>query len=135
MDLPWSCSIGPGFCIVHGWGLVVTPGARIGSNVTLFHGATIGRRDPVGFNERGPSEFPTIEDDVWVGPHAIIVGAVTIGSGSRIAGGSFVAKDVAPACIVGGNPGAVLKSGAAPDVFNRAPLPLPAASNELDSTL
>jgi serine O-acetyltransferase len=43
MDLVWTTQIGGGFAIVHGWGLVVSPRARIGRNVTLFHGVTLGQ--------------------------------------------------------------------------------------------
>ena len=39
MDFPYQTAIGPGLAITHGWGLVVSPGARIGANCTLFHGA------------------------------------------------------------------------------------------------
>ena len=42
IDLPWRCAIGPGFRITHGWGLVIHDDVVIGSNVTVFHGVTIG---------------------------------------------------------------------------------------------
>ncbi len=47
VDFPWDAEIGAGLALTHGWGLVVTPGARIGSNVTLFHGVTLGCRDSI----------------------------------------------------------------------------------------
>jgi serine O-acetyltransferase len=122
VDLPWNVTAGPGLCINHGWGLVVSPGAIIGSNVTLFHGVTIGRRDRIGTDTRAEPEYPTIEDDVWIGPNAIVVGAVTVGTGTRVGGGAFVAMSVPPHCVVGGNPAQVLKTDAPADVFNRAPL-------------
>jgi len=122
MDLSWKAQIGPGLCIVHGWGLVVTPGARIGSNVTLFHGVTLGRRDRIDAGGgRSNSEYPVIEDEVWIGPHAIIVGGATIGRGSRIAGGAFVTASVPAHSVVGGNPAVVLKKDCPSDVFNRSP--------------
>ncbi len=37
-----------------------------------------------------------IEDDVWIGTHAIILKGVTIGTGSVIAAGAIVTKDVPP---------------------------------------
>ncbi|MEO6566648.1 MAG: serine acetyltransferase, partial [Casimicrobiaceae bacterium] len=66
--------------------------------------------------------YPVIGDEVWIGPHAIVVGAVTIGNGSRIGGGAFVNFDVPPRSIVSGNPGAVVRHDCTPDVMNRAPL-------------
>ncbi|WP_074773002.1 hypothetical protein [Nitrosospira multiformis] len=63
-----------------------------------------------------------IEDEVWIGPHAIIVGGVTIGRGSRIAGGAFVTENVPPYSIVSGNPSTIVKANCTPDVMNPAPL-------------
>lgn len=45
-----------------------------------------------------------IEDDVWIGTNAIILGGVHIGRGSIIAAGSVVTKDVEPYSIIGGVP-------------------------------
>lgn len=122
LDLSWKTDIEPGLAITHGWGLVVNPGARIGRNVTLFHGVTIGRRDRINSNGERLTECPVLEDEVWVGPHAIIVGGVTIGRGSRIAGGAFVTDSVPPYSIVSGNPSVIVKSGCVPDVMHPAPV-------------
>lgn len=121
IDFSWKANIGPGFAITHGWGLVVSQGASIGANVTIFHGATLGRRDRVGINGVRMTEYPIIEDEVWIGPHAIIVGGVRIGRGSRIGGGAFVLDDVPPYSVVAGNPSTIVKTGCIPDVFNPAP--------------
>lgn len=51
-----------------------------------------------------------IEDDVWLGARAIILPGVTIGTGSVIAAGSVVTKDVDPFTIVGGNPAKFIKN-------------------------
>lgn len=123
VDLPWEADIGPGFAIVHGWGLVVSPDAHIGANVTVFHGVTIGRKDDIAADgTRTLGGAPTIEDGVWIGPHAVIVGAIRIGAGSRIGGGTVVTKDVPPGSLVVGNPGKVIETNVAPDTPNPAPL-------------
>lgn len=122
MDLPWQTAVGPGLALIHGWSLVVNHGARIGSNVTLFHGVTLGRRDRISGDGQRLIEFPVLEDEVWVGPYSIIVGGVTVGRGSRIAGGAFVTEDVPPYSIVSGNPATIVKSDCTPDVMNPAPL-------------
>jgi serine O-acetyltransferase len=122
VDLSWKTDIGPGLAVTHGWGLVVSPGARIGGNVTLFHGVTLGRRDRIAADGRRTTEYPVLEDQVWVGPHAIIVGGVTIGRGSRVAGGAFVTEDVPPHSVVGGNPATILRDDCVPDVASPAPL-------------
>lgn len=121
VDLPWETKIGAGFAITHGWGLVVAPGAIIGRNVTLFHGVTLGRRDRIFSNGERAIGYPTIEDEVWIGPHAIIVGDVIIGRGSRIAGGAYVHESIPPYSVVLGNPAKVVRSNCSPDVPNRIP--------------
>ena len=122
MDFPSETRVGPGLAITHGWGLVVSPGARIGSNCTLFHGVTLGRKDDIDAAGGRNAGFPVIEDEVWIGAHAIVVGAVTVGRGARIAAGAVVTKSVPAGAIVGGNPARVLRVSAVPDVGNRAPL-------------
>lgn len=120
-DLSWRTQIGPGLAINHGWGLVVSSGAVIGKNVTLFHGVTIGQRDRILSSGERSTDFPVIEDEVWVGPHAIIVGGVRIGRGSRIAGGAFISRDVPAYSVVSGNPHVIIKTGCVPDMPNFAP--------------
>ncbi len=115
MDFPHQTTLGRGLRIDHGWGLVVNASARIGDNVTLYHGVTLGQSDHVDADGRRSTRYPVIEDDVWIGPHAIVVGA-RVGKGSRIAGGAFVNRDVPPGSLVVGNPSQVVRSGVAPDV-------------------
>lgn len=60
--------------------------------------------------ERGNDGTCIVEDDVWIGNGAIIVGGITIGKGSIIAAGSVVTKDI-PSCeIWGGVPAIKLKN-------------------------
>ena len=122
MDFPWRTKVGPGLMLTHGWGLVINPGARIGSNVTLYHGVTLGQRDRISREGVRSTEFPVLEDDVWVGPHALIIGGVVVGRGSRIAGGAVLRDSVPPYSVVMGNPASIVKSNCIPDVMNRAPL-------------
>lgn len=125
IDFSHETAVGAGLCITHGWGLVVSPGATIGANCTLFHGATLGRKDDIADDGTRRSSYPVIEDEVWIGAHAVVIGGVTVGRGARVAAGAVVTKDVPPGAIVGGNPARVLREGALPDVFNRAPLRAP----------
>jgi serine O-acetyltransferase len=118
--LPSALSAGPGLLLVHGWGIVVNKDARIGSNATLFNGVVIGRKDTISSTGR-ETEYPFIGDDVWIGPHAIIIGGVRIGDGAIVGAGSVVTKDVPAHCIVAGNPARILRSDALPDVMNRVP--------------
>lgn len=50
-----------------------------------------------------------VENDVWIGHGAIIIGGVKIGCGAIVAAGAVVTKDVPPMVIVGGNPAKIIK--------------------------
>ncbi len=118
MDLPSTIDAGPGLLLVHGWGLVVNWKAKIGSNVTLFNGVVIGQKDTITETGRR-TRYPVIGNDVWIGPHAIVIG-VSVGDGAIIGPGSVVTKDVPAGCVVAGNPASILRRDAVPDVPNRA---------------
>lgn len=119
IEIPWRTTIAAGLALTHGRGIVVSADARIGSNVTLFHGVTLGRRDQINSDGLRLTSYPVIEDDVWIGPNAIVVGGVTIGKGSRIAGGAYVLENIPPRSLVLGNPGKIIKNDCTPDVDNR----------------
>lgn len=52
----------------------------------------------------------SIENDVWIGTNAIVLGGVTIGTGSIIAAGSVVKSSIPPYSIVAGVPGKIIRS-------------------------
>jgi serine O-acetyltransferase len=98
-----STSIGRGFYLGHFGGVVITPYAILGANININQGVTI------GVASRGPlTGAPTLEDRVWVGANAVIVGKVTIGREALIAPGAYVNFDVPPNAVVLGNPGKVV---------------------------
>jgi maltose O-acetyltransferase len=49
-----------------------------------------------------------IEDDVWIGPQAVILKGVTIGAGAFVEPGSVVSTDVPRRARVLGNPARVV---------------------------
>lgn len=58
-----------------------------------------------------PESSPiVIKDRVWIGMNATILKGVTIGEGAVVGAGSLVAKDVAAATMVAGNPAKVVRS-------------------------
>jgi len=56
------------------------------------------------YDWKGKDQVTYIEDDVWIGYGAVIMGGVTINAGAIIAAGSVVTKDVDAYSIYGGNP-------------------------------
>ena len=61
--------------------------------------------------EQGNNKYPPtiVEDDVWIGIHAIIMPGLRIGTGVIIGAGSIVTKDVSPYAVVVGVPGRIIK--------------------------
>lgn len=118
-----GATIGPGFFIDHGMGVVIGETAEIGADVTLYHGVTLG-----GTSLAKGKRHPTLEDRVVVGAGAKILGAITIGADSRIGANAVVVKSVPPNSVVVGVPGQIVKRSKphtaqdAPDL-NHAQLP------------
>lgn len=85
LDVPSHTEIGPGLYIPHPVGTVVSA-RRIGSNVTLVSGVTLGMR--------GDGAFPTLGDNVYVGAGARILGGIVVGDDVNIGANAVVLKDV-----------------------------------------
>lgn len=109
-DIDRQARIGPGMLIMHRVGITIGP-AVIGSNCVLHQNVTIGERVAGGLHGT-----PHIGENVWIGPGAILSGAITIGDGATISAGSVVSRDVPARSLVSGNPGRVI----AQDYDNRA---------------
>jgi serine acetyltransferase len=86
--IPPSIEVGSRLRIPHGGrGLVIHESCRIGSDVTLYHRVTLG--------QRGPELLaPVLEDGVYVGTGAILLGAIRVHEDARIGAGAVVIKDV-----------------------------------------
>lgn len=93
---------------------------KIGSNVLMgrwvtisdnSHGQNISNETGLPPNDRDLySKGPVIiEDNVWIGDKVTILAGVTIGKGSIVGANSVVTKNVAPTCIVAGNPAKLIK--------------------------
>lgn len=100
-----GATIGKGFFIDHGMGVVIGETAEIGDNVTLYHGVTLG-----GTSWQKGKRHPTLEDNVVVGAGAKILGPFKVGKGSIIGAGSVVIKEVPPNSTVIGIPGRAVHS-------------------------
>ena len=84
----------------------VRGGVRIGDNVSISPQVAISTAahsalDPAFRVEIRPV---VIEDNVWIGMRATILGGVTLGRGCVVAAGAIVTKDVPPLTIVAGVP-------------------------------
>jgi len=97
-----AARLGRGLFIDHGMGVVIGETAEVGENVTLLQGVTLG-----GTSLKREKRHPTLGDNVVVGAGAAVIGAITIGAGSRIGAGSVVVRDVPANSVVVGVPGRV----------------------------
>ncbi|RJP17664.1 MAG: serine O-acetyltransferase [Deltaproteobacteria bacterium] len=98
-----GATIGEGFFIDHGMGVVIGETSEIGKNVTLYHGVTLG-----GTSWNKGKRHPTIGDNVIVGAGASILGNIRIGENSKIGSGSVVNREVPPNSTVVGIPGRIV---------------------------
>jgi serine O-acetyltransferase len=89
--------------IDHGMGVVIGETAEVGCDVTLYHGVTLG-----GVSLEKGKRHPTIQDRVVIGAGAKVLGAITVGEGSRIGANAVVVADVPPNSVVVGVPGQVV---------------------------
>ena len=106
IDIHPAATIGPRLFIDHGTGVVIGETAEVGADVTLYHGVTLGGSSL----ERG-KRHPTLGDRVVVGAGAKVLGAITIGEGSRIGANAVVVRDVPPDVVVVGVPGEIVRRG------------------------
>jgi serine O-acetyltransferase len=102
-----GATIGRGFFIDHGMGVVIGETAEIGENVTLYHGVTLG-----GVSWEKIKRHPTLGDNVVIGSGAKILGPFTVGKDSKVGSNSVVVKEVPPNSTVVGIPGRVVMSAA-----------------------
>ena len=101
IDIHPGATIGRGFFIDHGTGVVIGETCVIGRNVKLYQGVTLGARsfqkDSEGHLVKGIKRHPNVEDDVIIYANATILGGDTvIGKGSIIGGNVWLAHSVPP---------------------------------------
>ena len=94
-DIHPGADIGGGIRITHTAGLVIGRGARIGSNVTILHGVTIGGSGRQWFRSDYSDGYPTIGDDTHVMAYAMILGPITVGRGCFVGANAVLAHDLA----------------------------------------
>jgi len=95
IDIHPGAEIGEGFFIDHGTGVVIGETTRIGKNVKLYQGVTLGAKsfplDEQGRPIKHIQRHPTVEDDVIIYANSTILGGDTvIGSGTVVAGNVFL---------------------------------------------
>lgn len=111
LEIHPSTDIGAGFYIGHFGGVVINSKSKIGSNVNISQGVTIG-----SINRGKKCGFPTIGNSVYIGPGAKVLGNIVIGNNVAIGANAVVLENVPDNCSVGGIPAQIISHiGAGPE--------------------
>jgi len=100
IDIHPGATIGKGFFIDHGTGVVIGETAIIGHHVRLYQAVTLGAKrfptDEQGHLIKGSARHPILEDHVVIYAGATILGRITIGEGSVIGGNVWLTRSIPP---------------------------------------
>lgn len=99
-----AATIGRGFFIDHGMGVVIGETTEIGDNCTIYQGVTLG-----GTGKDVGKRHPTLGNNVMVGAGAKVLGPVTIGDNSKIAANAVVLHAVSENSTAVGIPAKVVR--------------------------
>lgn len=105
IDIHPGATIGPGFFIDHGAGVVIGETAEVGRDVTLYHGVTLG-----GVSWSPGKRHPTVGDEAVIGAGAKVLGPVVLGPRVRVGANSVVIEDVPDETTVVGIPARIVKT-------------------------
>ena len=100
IEIGKDVTLGSGVYFVHPLGVVIGGDSRIGDRVRFYGNNTVGTAKDNG--------YPVIEDDVWIGAGARILGPVRVGARSRIGANAVVLEDVPPDSVAVGIPARIL---------------------------
>jgi serine O-acetyltransferase len=102
--LPAEVAIGARTSYAHGGvGVVLNSNVSIGDHVLISHGVTIGGRSR-------QKRYPVIEDDVYIGAGAKVLGDLVVGHHSIIGANSVVLSSIPPHSVAVGMPARVVQS-------------------------
>ena len=105
-QIPAKCTIGKGLKLPHPFGIFFTNEVVIGENCMILQQVTIG----TGGRE---ADSPVLEDNVFVGAGAKIIGKVRIGSNVEIGANAVVVNDVPKDVTAVGIPARILPTSTA----------------------
>jgi serine O-acetyltransferase len=100
IDIHPHAEIGCPFAIDHGTGIVIGETTKIGNNVKIYQGVTLGALS-VDKNKASKKRHPTIEDNVVLYSGCTILGGETVvGRNSIIGGNVWLTESIAPFSVV-----------------------------------
>ncbi|MDK2858483.1 MAG: serine O-acetyltransferase [Verrucomicrobiota bacterium] len=100
IDIHPGATIGRGFFIDHGTGVVIGETARIGETVKIYQGVTLGAKsfplDEHGNPIKHVQRHPTVEDHVIIYANTTVLGGKTIIGHHSVVGGNVFLLDSVP---------------------------------------
>ncbi|MEM1364723.1 MAG: serine O-acetyltransferase [Pseudomonadota bacterium] len=103
VDIHPAVPVGRGVFMDHATGIVIGSTARLGDNVSILQGVTLG-----GTGKEEGDRHPKVDSGVLIGAGAQVLGNITIGHCSRVGAGSVVLADVPPMRTVAGVPAKII---------------------------
>jgi serine O-acetyltransferase len=113
INLPLSVKLGSGIYIGHSFAIAINRNVIIGNNVNISQCVTIGEKQ-IGKK----SGFPTIGNNVYIGPGSIIVGDIHISDGVVVGANSVVTSDIPQNAVVAGVPAKILSYNGSDGLIN-----------------
>ena len=99
VDIHPAATLGAGILIDHATGVVIGQTARVGDDVSLLHGVSLG-----GSGYSKGDRHPKVASGVLISAQAKLLGNISIGQGAKIAAGSLVLTSVPAHTTVAGVP-------------------------------
>ena len=93
-DIHPGAEIGGGLRLTHTSGVVIGKGVRIGSDVTILHGVTLGGSAKGWFDGAFADGFPEIGDGTEIMAGAKVLGPIRVGRGCFIGANAVLARDL-----------------------------------------
>ncbi len=106
-----GATIGRRVVIDHGMGVVIGETAVVGDDCLIYHGVTLGGKQPGSRDTVSGVRHPRLGQRVTIGAMGIVLGPITIGDDAIIGAHSVVVNDVPAGALAVGIP-AVIKKGA-----------------------
>jgi serine O-acetyltransferase len=97
-----GASFGPGFVLIHSYGVVINAAVRGGRDLKIEHLVTIGA-------EHGAA--PVLGDNVFIGAGAKVIGGVRLGNDVKVGANAVVVRDVPDGATAVGVPARIVPGG------------------------
>ena len=103
-----GATIGRRVFIDHGFGGVIGETAEVGDDCTIYQGVTLGGTSLT----KGKKRHPTLGRGAIIGAGAKVLGAFTVGEGSKVGSNAVVVKEVPAGATAVGNPARIIEKEA-----------------------